>query len=75
MQTSTRNLGTHFGLFLAPFAENHPKLAKKVGITSFLFTETRPFTDKTSSGAIKTACNIQIDGKLGPGQLKMSWKT
>ena len=27
-----------------------------------------------SSGAIKTACNIQIDGKGGPGRPKMSWK-
>ena len=28
-----------------------------------------------SSGAIKTACDIQIDGKCGPGWPKMSWKT
>ena len=28
-----------------------------------------------SSGAIKTVCNIQIDGKYGLGQSKMSWKT
>ena len=28
-----------------------------------------------SSGAIKTACDIQIDGKRGPGRNKMSWKT
>ena len=28
-----------------------------------------------SSGAIKTACDIQIDGKHGPGWPKMSWKT
>ena len=28
-----------------------------------------------SSGAIKTVCDIQIDGKRGPGQPKMSWKT
>ena len=26
-------------------------------------------------GAIKTACNIQIDGKCGTGRPKMSWKT
>ena len=28
-----------------------------------------------SSGAIKTACDIQIEGKRGPGQPKMTWKT
>ena len=28
-----------------------------------------------SSGAIKTACDIHIDGKPGPGRPKMSWKT
>ena len=28
-----------------------------------------------SSGAIKTACDIQIDGKRGPGWPKMSCKT
>ena len=28
-----------------------------------------------SRGAIKTAFDIQIDGKHGPGRPKMSWKT
>ena len=27
-----------------------------------------------SSGAIKTACDIQMHGKRGPGRPKMSWK-
>ena len=30
---------------------------------------------KRDNGAIKTACDIQIDGKRGPGRPKMSWKT
>ena len=27
-----------------------------------------------SNGAIKTACDIQADGKHGPGRPKMTWK-
>ena len=27
------------------------------------------------SGVIKTACDIQINGKRGPGRAKTSWKT
>ena len=27
-----------------------------------------------SNGAVKTAFDIQIDGKRGPGRLKMTWK-
>ena len=27
-----------------------------------------------SSGAIRTACDIQIDGRRGPGRLKLTWK-
>ena len=27
-----------------------------------------------SSGAIRTACDIQIDGRLGPGRPKLTWK-
>ena len=27
-----------------------------------------------SNGAIKTACDIQVDGKHGPGRPKMTWK-
>ena len=30
---------------------------------------------KQSSGAIKTVCDLQIEGKRGPGQPKMTWKT
>ena len=29
---------------------------------------------KRSSGAVKTAFDIQVDGKRGPGRLKMTWK-
>ena len=28
-----------------------------------------------SSGANKTVCDMQIEGKLGPGQPNMTWKT
>ena len=27
-----------------------------------------------SSGAVKRACDIQVDGKHGPGRPKMTWK-
>ena len=27
-----------------------------------------------SNGAVKTACDIQVDGKLGPWRPKMTWK-
>ena len=27
-----------------------------------------------SSGAVRTACDIQIDGRLGAGRLKLIWK-
>ena len=27
-----------------------------------------------SSGAIRTACDIQIDGRRGPGRPKLAWK-
>ena len=27
-----------------------------------------------SNGAVKTACDIQADGKHGPGRPKMTWK-
>ena len=27
-----------------------------------------------SSGAVKTAFHIQVEGKRGPGRLKMTWK-
>ena len=27
-----------------------------------------------SNGAVKTACDIQVDGKRGPGRPKMTWK-
>ena len=27
-----------------------------------------------SNGAVKTDCDIQVDGKCGPGRLKMTWK-
>ena len=27
-----------------------------------------------SNGAVKTAFDIQVDGKRGPGRLKMTWK-
>ena len=27
-----------------------------------------------SNGAVKTACDIQVDGKGGPGRGKMTWK-
>ena len=27
-----------------------------------------------SNGAVKTACDIQVDGKCGPGRPKMTWK-
>ena len=27
-----------------------------------------------SSGAIRTACDIQIDGRRGPGRPKLTWK-
>ena len=27
-----------------------------------------------SNGAVKTTCDIQADGKLGPGRPKMTWK-
>ena len=27
-----------------------------------------------SSGAVRTACDIQVDGRLGPGRPKMTWK-
>ena len=27
-----------------------------------------------SSGAVRTACDIQVDGKHGPGRPKMTWK-
>ena len=37
---------------------------------------TEPFGHvEHSSGASKTACGIQRDGKHGPGWPKMSWKT
>ena len=26
------------------------------------------------SGAIRTACDIQVDGRYGPGSHKMTWK-
>ena len=29
---------------------------------------------KRSSGAIRTACDIQIDGRWGPGRPKLTWK-
>ena len=28
----------------------------------------------SSNGAVKTACDIQNDGKCGPGRPKMTWK-
>ena len=28
-----------------------------------------------SSGAVRTACNIQIDGRRGAGRPKLTWKT
>ena len=28
-----------------------------------------------SSGAIKTVCDMQIEGKHGPGRPKMTWRT
>ena len=31
-------------------------------------------TVERSNGAVKTACDIQVDGKRGPGRLKMTWK-
>ena len=27
-----------------------------------------------SNGAVKTACDVQVDGKRGPGMPKMTWK-
>ena len=27
-----------------------------------------------SNGAVKAACDIQVDGKCGPGRPKMTWK-
>ena len=27
-----------------------------------------------SNGAVKTACDIQVDGKCGPARTKMTWK-
>ena len=27
-----------------------------------------------SKGAVKTTCDIQVDGKRGPGRPKMTWK-
>ena len=30
---------------------------------------------KQSSGAIKTVCDMQIEGKRGPGRPKMTWRT
>ena len=27
-----------------------------------------------SSGAVRTACDIQVDGQRGPGRRKMTWK-
>ena len=27
-----------------------------------------------SSGAVRTACDIQVDGRWGPGRPKISWK-
>ena len=29
---------------------------------------------KRSKGAVKTACDIQVDGKHGPRRAKMTWK-
>ena len=29
---------------------------------------------KSSNGAVKTAFDIQVDGKRGPGRPKMTWK-
>ena len=39
------------------------------------FIDTVVHQIECSSGAIKTAYDIQIDGKRGPGRPKMSWKT
>ena len=27
-----------------------------------------------SSGAVRTACDIQVDGRQGPGRPKLTWK-
>ena len=32
------------------------------------------WTLECSSGAVKTAFDIQVDGKRGPGRPKMTWK-
>ena len=29
---------------------------------------------ESSNSAVKTACDIQVDGKCGPGRPKMTWK-
>ena len=29
---------------------------------------------ESSKGAVKTACDILVDGKCGPGRPKMTWK-
>ena len=39
----------------------------------------RPFGGRdghmeSSNRAVKTACDIQVDGKCGPKRLKMAWK-
>ena len=27
-----------------------------------------------SSGAVRTACDVQVEGRLGPGRPKLTWK-
>ena len=30
--------------------------------------------ERSSGGSVRTACDIQVDGRRGPGRRKMTWK-
>ena len=68
-------------LLLSSYSQNFKPLTIFCGCTACLCltcleTQRQVFLHiERSSGAIKTACDIQIDRKRGPGRPKISWQT
>ena len=51
---------------------------KILKLLMFFFRETEGFAVfgnvERSSGAVRTACDKQVDGRRGPGRPKLTWK-